>query len=212
MSDRVGRVAVLVVAVTCLLAVTGVASAATSDPRYDENGRIIETPFVPAEENPQLHEKVAIELALSLPRVEEWVARYPEDGLTKTATYDAETKEWKVKVWSDRKDAGQIVLATVDDDAGAGHRSVDRPAGRLDDGARLRGLVRPEDQRALDLVAARGDLLRRPRQPSPPALDAKPRSASCSSPSPPPGGSSTRDRSSRRCRSPTRPSSISSAA
>ena len=117
MSDRVGRVAVLVVAVTCLLAVTGVASAATSDPRYDENGRIIETPFVPAEEGPQLHEKVAIELALSLPRVEKWVARYPEDGLTKTATYDAETKEWKVKVWSDRKDAGQIVLATVDDDA-----------------------------------------------------------------------------------------------
>ena len=117
MSDRVGRVAVLVVAVTCLLAVTGVASAATSDPRYDENGRIIETPFVPAEESPQLHEKVAIELALSVPRVEEWVARYPKDGLTKTATYDAETKEWKVKVWSDRKDAGQIVLATVDDDA-----------------------------------------------------------------------------------------------
>ena len=52
MSDRVGRVAVLVVAVTCLLAVTGVASAATSDPRYDENGRIIETPFVPAEREP----------------------------------------------------------------------------------------------------------------------------------------------------------------
>ncbi len=52
MSDRVGRVAVLVVAVACLLAVTGVASAATSDPRTTRTGGLIETPFVPAEREP----------------------------------------------------------------------------------------------------------------------------------------------------------------
>ncbi len=116
MTSRLARPAVLVIAVVLVLVAAGAASGAATAPRYDEQGRLIETPFVPAPDEPQLHEKLAIELALSVPRVEDWVARYPQDGLTKTATYDDEKKEWEVKVWSDRKDAGQIVLAIVDDD------------------------------------------------------------------------------------------------
>ena len=111
------RVVLAVVVVSLALTVAGSASAAATAPAYDSEGNLIETPFVPAAEKPLLNEKLAIELALSLKKVEDWVKRYPEAGLTKTASYDTEKKQWTVKVWSDRPDAGQIALVTVDDSA-----------------------------------------------------------------------------------------------
>jgi hypothetical protein len=111
------RVVLAVVVASLALTVAGTAAAAATAPAYDSEGNLIETPFVPAAEKPLLNEKLAIELALSLKKVDEWVNRYPEDGLTKTASFDTEKKQWTVKVWSDRPDAGQIALVTVDDSA-----------------------------------------------------------------------------------------------
>jgi hypothetical protein len=82
---------------------------------YDSDGQLIETPFVPAATEPELSEERVIELALADPKVAEWVARYPADGLTDEATFEEEKLRWTVKVWSDLPDAGQIVLARVDD-------------------------------------------------------------------------------------------------
>ena len=97
------------------LALAPAAAPASTSPVYDSQGRLIETPFVPPAEKPGLDEKLAIKAALSFPKVRDWVARYPEKGLTKTADYDEDTRTWTVKVWSDRPDAGQIVLAKVAD-------------------------------------------------------------------------------------------------
>jgi hypothetical protein len=93
----------------------GSAPAAVTGPVYDERGRLVETPFVPAEAEPALSEQEAIGLALSYPKIADWVERYPSEGLTKTAEFDADSERWTVKVWSTLPDAGQIVLARVDD-------------------------------------------------------------------------------------------------
>jgi hypothetical protein len=93
------------------------AQAATA-PVYDERGRLVETPFIPEPPAPRLDEAKAIEIALANPKVADWVARYPADGLTESAELDEESGRWTVKVWSDLPDAGQIVQARVDDATG----------------------------------------------------------------------------------------------
>ena len=60
---------------------------------------------------------------------------------------------------------------------GRGHGGVDRPAGRLEDGARLQRGLRQEDQQPMDLGWALRRLLPRPREPPPAALDPQPRPA-----------------------------------
>jgi hypothetical protein len=97
------------------LACTGLAGAAVTAPVYDERGRLVDTPFVPGAAAPALAEQEAIELALADPKIADWVERYPSEGLTKTAEFDADSGRWTVKVWSSLPDAGQIVLARVDD-------------------------------------------------------------------------------------------------
>lgn len=103
--------------VTLLLALvaTGSAAGLATAPVYDSEGRLIETPFVPPPPKPTLSEEEAIELALANPKIHDWVGRYPPAGLTKDATFQEDKKSWEVKVWSSEPDAGQIVLATVDD-------------------------------------------------------------------------------------------------
>jgi hypothetical protein len=104
-----------VVAVVLCLGGAGPAVGAATAPVYDSEGRLVETPFVPAPPAQTLDEERAIEIALADPKIREWVARYPEEGLTKTATFEKDESSWEVKVWSDEPDAGQIVLAKVDD-------------------------------------------------------------------------------------------------
>jgi hypothetical protein len=89
-----------------------------TSPVYDEQGRLIETPFVPAAPEPTLTAERAIELALANPKIDEWVSRYPQEGLTEEATFDEGSSAWTVKVSSTEPDAGQIVLARVDDSTG----------------------------------------------------------------------------------------------
>jgi len=112
-----GRRYVLLAALLVLLAFAASGSAATppTAPVYDSEGRLIGTPFVPPPPRPVLDEKRVLALALADSKIADWVARYPADGLTKQATFDGEKHNWTVKVWSDLPDAGQIVLAKVDD-------------------------------------------------------------------------------------------------
>ena len=67
------------------------------------------------ESKPTLDEQGAIDLALAYPKIAAWIERYPADGLTEHAEFDGEDGTWTVKVWSDEPEAGQIVLARVDD-------------------------------------------------------------------------------------------------
>jgi hypothetical protein len=94
---------------------TAVAAPPTT-PVYDSEGNVVETPFVP-DEGPAntLTERQAIAVALRFPKVADWVARYPARTLTKEANFDESEGLWEVKVWSSLPDAGQIVLAKVED-------------------------------------------------------------------------------------------------
>jgi hypothetical protein len=88
-------------------------------PSYDERGNLIGTPFVPEPEEALLTEQEALDRALANDKIADWVARYPARSLTDEALLDEDTRIWTVKVWSSRPEAGQIVLAKVDDITGA---------------------------------------------------------------------------------------------
>jgi hypothetical protein len=101
-----------------LVLATGAHAQTATAPVYDAEGRLIETPYVPPPPEPELSAEQATDLALANPRIANWVARYPADGLTNDATFDEGANAWTVKVWSNLPDAGQIVLAKVDDATG----------------------------------------------------------------------------------------------
>ena len=114
--------AALRVAVAALvaLALAGAAHAAVpTSPVYDSNGNLIGTPFVPPPTEPLLTEQEAVGRALADDKVADWLDRYPADSLSKEATFDDDAMVWTVKVWSSLPDAGQVVLAKVDDTSGA---------------------------------------------------------------------------------------------
>jgi hypothetical protein len=109
-------------ALAVLLLTAGGATAQTAtSPVYDSEGRLVETPFVPAPVEPRLTAEQALELALADPKIAEWVERYPSGTLTDDATFEEGPRVWTVKVWSrvdDTGDTDQIVLAKVDDATG----------------------------------------------------------------------------------------------
>jgi hypothetical protein len=114
--------AALRVAVAALvaLALAGAAHAAVpTSPVYDSNGNLIGTPFVPPPTEPLLTEQEAVGRALADDKVADWLDRYPADSLSKEATFDDDAMVWTVKVWSSLPDAGQVVLAKVDDTSGS---------------------------------------------------------------------------------------------
>jgi hypothetical protein len=105
----------LIFALLAVLLTASVAQAAPESAVYDERGRLVDTPFVPSEAEPTLDEQEAIDLALASPKISDWLDRYPADGLTESAEFDADSGRWTVKVWSNLPDAGQIVLVRIDD-------------------------------------------------------------------------------------------------
>ena len=70
---------------------------------------------MPSSAAAKLTEKRATDIVLRYPKVAAWLDRYPPKPQT-DAEYRAATDEWIVKAWSG--DAGQIVLAKVEDDTG----------------------------------------------------------------------------------------------
>ena len=110
----------LAVALVALaVAAPAAGQTAPTTPVYDSRGNLIGTPFVPEPTQPLLTEADAISRALANEKVADWVDRYPEQSLTKQAELDEDAKVWTVRVWSSLPDAGQIVLAKVDDTSGA---------------------------------------------------------------------------------------------
>jgi hypothetical protein len=108
----------LLVAGLLALALATPAAAAPTAPVYDSEGNVIETPFVPEQPEPTLTEKRAIEVGLAHPKVAGWLERYPAGTLTKEGEFDPDTATWEIKVWSSLPDAGQVVLAEVEDSSG----------------------------------------------------------------------------------------------
>jgi hypothetical protein len=88
-------------------------------PVYDSRGNLIGTPFAPRPEEPILTEEEAIARARANNKVADWLDRYPEKSLTEEAELDEDARVWSVKVWSSLPDAGQVVLAEVDDVSGS---------------------------------------------------------------------------------------------
>ena len=99
---------------------TGQTTAQGPGPVYDSQGNLVETPFVPPEEDaePRLTEAKATALARRFPKIADWVGRYPAKTITDDATFDEEDGLWEVKVWSSLPDAGQIAEARVEDSTG----------------------------------------------------------------------------------------------
>ncbi len=120
LSRAVSGVRQILLATLVLLVASGPAAAAppVTAPTYDSAGHLIGAPRVPEPPKPTLTEERAIGLALGDPKIEAWLKRYPAEGLTKDGEFDTEQRAWRVKVWSNMPDAGQIVLAKVDDATG----------------------------------------------------------------------------------------------
>jgi hypothetical protein len=85
-------------------------------PVYGAGGRLVQTPFAPAREQPRLTEPPATQIFLEHDKVARWVERYPKRSRTTDARHDAERRDWEVNVWDRR--AGQIATGRVDDATG----------------------------------------------------------------------------------------------
>ena len=74
-----------------------------------------QTQPAPAQQRNQTEAKVVAAL-LAVPKVKDWVGRYPKKSLVTQGTYDAQYADWDVKVWSGP--AGEIATGRVDDTTG----------------------------------------------------------------------------------------------
>jgi len=88
-------------------------------PVYDQNGWLIQTPFVPPLAPPQFGQQLTRLEALHIfehdPKVAAWLTRYPVKGRTYGETYSAQ--QWTIKIWWDP--AGEIAEGIVSDPTGA---------------------------------------------------------------------------------------------
>jgi len=104
------------VAVLALAAAVSCSVAAAAPPPteavYDDQGRLVDTPFAPTAKEPRLDAARATAILFREPKVARWLDRYPPKPQTE-AEYDAAKGAWTVKAWSGK--AGQIVLGTVVD-------------------------------------------------------------------------------------------------
>jgi hypothetical protein len=103
------------VALTALALASPAAAATPTAPVYDEEGRLVETPFAPSTEKPRLTEQQATRLLLARADVAGWLERYPP-GATTDASFHPKTRRWTVRAWSGA--AGQVVEGTVEDGSG----------------------------------------------------------------------------------------------
>jgi hypothetical protein len=81
-------------------------------PLYDANGKLVPEPFLPGQGPPRLTEKAVVAAFLRVPKVADWIDRYPPDPPT-DATFDRKTRLWTVQVWWGH--AGEIATGKVTD-------------------------------------------------------------------------------------------------
>ncbi len=107
------RAAIAAAVLALLWAAPALAAQPPQAPVYDQSGRLVKTPFAPAESSPRLTETRATAILLAVPKVHSWVSRYPKKSLVTQATYDSTYHSWDVKVWSGP--AGEIAQGRIDD-------------------------------------------------------------------------------------------------
>src|SRR5207244_356864 len=88
---------------------------APTAPIFDSKGHLIGTPLVPRRLKSALTQERALRDFERYPKVAAWLSRYPRSGISDEATFDANSREWTVKIWwSGRKvSAGEIAQGTV---------------------------------------------------------------------------------------------------
>ena len=102
------------------LVVAGAAHGATTvatTPVYDQNGRIVDTPFAPTQPLIRLTQQRATAIFLAYPKVRDWLKRYPLAGRITDAQYTRTLGSWEVKVWAGK--AGEVATGRVVDQTGA---------------------------------------------------------------------------------------------
>lgn len=100
--------------VALLLAAPAAAKAPTA-PVF-KNGRLVQTPFVPAKPGPQHTKAQVLRIFERDPKVAAWLTRYPHSGRSDEETFAAASAEWTVKIWWGK--AGEIAEGTVLDASG----------------------------------------------------------------------------------------------
>jgi hypothetical protein len=113
----VGAGALVAAAAAVLLAASAPTAGASpqTTPPADAAADEIGAPFAPARTaQAALTNEEAQRIALNDPKIEDWIERYPQRGVTKEATFDRKDGLWTVSVWAPGE-AGQIALAKVDD-------------------------------------------------------------------------------------------------
>ena len=75
------------------------AATAPTEPVFDQDGRLVDTPFAPTEGNARLTDERAIAILFRNDKVADWLDRYPPKPQT-DAEYRPVTDEWVVKAWS----------------------------------------------------------------------------------------------------------------
>jgi hypothetical protein len=105
----------LVLAVALFFAAAATAHAATvpTQPVYDSEGRIIQTPLAPPTQPELLTPDRATAIFLADPKVKDWLKRYPAKDRVTSANFNREYRYWEVNVWSGK--AGEIATGHVDD-------------------------------------------------------------------------------------------------
>jgi hypothetical protein len=113
---RERAIGVLAAAVAAGALLAAAPAAAAQQPAAGGADDVLESPFA-AGERPRLDEDEAVAATLEHPKVVDWVARYDARKLTKQGAFETGEGAWTVKVWAPGE-AGQIVLAKVDDSTG----------------------------------------------------------------------------------------------
>lgn len=85
---------------------------------YDQHGHLIQTPFAPTTNAAHLTKAQALAIVRADHKVHAWLARYPKSGFTDEEDFDANTRQWTVKIWWNEHNVGEVVEATVDDASG----------------------------------------------------------------------------------------------
>jgi hypothetical protein len=109
---RLRLLAAAAFAVVLVPAARGATTVPTA-PVYDSKGRLVETPFVPGTQAPQLSKTRVLQIFEAYPKVASWLSRYPSSGRADEETYSAKDGSWTVKVWWEK--AGEIAEGRVDD-------------------------------------------------------------------------------------------------
>jgi hypothetical protein len=120
---------VLAVAAAALALAPHAAAASATNPAYDSNGRLNQTPFVPSSGGARLTKERAVAIFLRDDKVADWLGRYPKAGRITDATFEPDAAHctagtqggcWEVKVWwkLGARDAGQIADGRVEDRTG----------------------------------------------------------------------------------------------